>query len=628
MKDYTDEILEIIDKSAEDIEVPANLMPQQVKEKLDKRKKTKKMRKMTQLAAGFAVVLAVGGAGFGVLIGIGGVERSSYQETEESTQEEYQFVYDMVLNYNSTSMEDGGEKDFVVENEEAVSNGGIIADEYAEYSGTNVQVEGIDESDFVKIDEDYIYLLSEDKINIINIQSDEMQLEGSAFIELDNEDCVKELYVGEDRLYVIVQRQQREVEQRSKTLVELFLGTDERRVYTVCSTELITYDISDKDNIKKIGMVSQDGAYLSSRMKDEMIYLFTKRDVSFVTEEDKDRIIPMVNGEKVPSDCIYIMRECSNETIISSIDVGEPDEVYDVQMIFNHTDDVYMGLDSIYLYQDIYKDGASCTQIVEYEYQDGKLEKADEATIRGQIRDAFAISSQNGYLRILTSESFSGERANALYILDSSLQEVSVLDGIAPGENIYSARYIGDTVYFVTYRNIDPLFAVDLSDVTQPRVLGYLKITGFSEYLHPYGENLLLGIGYETDPETGIILGVKMTMFDITDPTNLKVLDSVFLEDIESCDVVDEYKAALVSEQKNLIGYPVESYYMVRTYYKLYSWNQTHFQEILTQDVGDIHKQEQTRGLYSGERFYVITEKEVTSYHMEKGFSKIDCIQL
>lgn len=106
-----------------------------------------------------------------------------------------------------------------------------------------------------------------------------------------------------------------------------------------------------------------------------------------------------------------------------------------------------------------------------------------------------------------------------------------MLENIAKGEEIYAARYLGNIAYFITYHNTDPLFAVDISDPAHPKPLGNVKMTGYSDYLHPFGDGLLLGIGYETDAKTSEKTGVKLTMFDISDPINLRILDSVTINE-------------------------------------------------------------------------------------------------
>ena len=111
------------------------------------------------------------------------------------------------------------------------------------------------------------------------------------------------------------------------------------------------------------------------------------------------------------------------------------------------------------------------------------------------------------------------------------MQVCGNIGDLAEGEDIRSARFLGDIGYFVTFRNTDPLFSVDLSDPSDPKILGELKITGFSSYLHFYGENKLLGVGNEVDPETGAYTGIKLAMFDVSDPSNVKQLHKFVIKD-------------------------------------------------------------------------------------------------
>lgn len=138
------------------------------------------------------------------------------------------------------------------------------------------------------------------------------------------------------------------------------------------------------------------------------------------------------------------------------------------------------------------------------------------------------------------------------------MKTIGKIENLADNEEIKSARFMGDTGYFVTYRNTDPLFSADLSDPTKPKIIGELKITGFSEYLHFYGENKLLGIGWETDPDTGSIEGLKCSMFDITDPSDVKEIDRIVLKNVSICDALSNYRAILASPDKNLFGLPTD----------------------------------------------------------------------
>ena len=132
----------------------------------------------------------------------------------------------------------------------------------------------------------------------------------------------------------------------------------------------------------------------------------------------------------------------------------------------------------------------------------------------------------------------SGNSTNSLLVLDENLKVIGEIEDLAPGEQIYSARFLGDTGYFVTFRNMDPLFSVDLTNPKKPKILGELKITGFSEYLHPYDDNLLLGIGREISPDKGNFKGLKLSMFDISNPKNVTEIQKIVEKSYENLSLI------------------------------------------------------------------------------------------
>ena len=194
------------------------------------------------------------------------------------------------------------------------------------------------------------------------------------------------------------------------------------------------------------------------------------------------------------------------------------------------------------------------------------------------------------------------------------------LENIAEGEEIYAARYLGNMAYFVTYRNTDPLFAVDLSDVTKPELIGELKITGFSEYLHFWGKDKLVGIGYETDPKTGEQKGLKLTMFDISDPKDLKELNTVVLKNVDYSQALYEYKAVLAEADENLFGFTTEDYTTGQINYLLFSWENGAFKNLLTDKVSDNFSMDEYRGVYVGEMFYIVNRDGIRSYDRKNGY--------
>lgn len=134
---------------------------------------------------------------------------------------------------------------------------------------------------------------------------------------------------------------------------------------------------------------------------------------------------------------------------------------------------------------------------------------------------------------------------------------VGHIDELAKGESIKSSRFLGNMVYFVTFRNTDPLFAVDASNPENPVIVNEVKLPGFSEYLHPYGDGLLFGLGYEADESDGKLRNVKMSMFDISNPADIVEVDREQLEAFYS-GAMYEHRAMLVNPKRNLIGFAVE----------------------------------------------------------------------
>jgi uncharacterized secreted protein with C-terminal beta-propeller domain len=179
--------------------------------------------------------------------------------------------------------------------------------------------------------------------------------------------------------------------------------------------------------------------------------------------------------------------------------------------------------------------------------------------VPGMVLNQFSMDEYDGYFRVATTTQ--GETTgNHVYILDMDLNIVGSLEGLAPGEMIYSARFMGERGYMVTFRQVDPLFVIDLSDPNNPRELGYLKVTGYSDYLHPYDENHLIGIGKETteEGEFAWYQGVKISLFDVSDVSNPQEIDKLEIGDRGSdSPVLWDHKAFLFDKSRNLMVMPV-----------------------------------------------------------------------
>jgi uncharacterized secreted protein with C-terminal beta-propeller domain len=196
------------------------------------------------------------------------------------------------------------------------------------------------------------------------------------------------------------------------------------------------------------------------------------------------------------------------------------------------------------------------------------LEHVAEGKVPGQLLNQFSMDEHDGKFRVATTSDYSSPQGfvmhNNVYILDGQMNITGKLEGIAPDESIYAARFMGDRLYLVTFRQVDPFFVIDLSG-TQPEVLGKLKLPGFSNYLHPYDRDHIIGIGKETSDNGAQILGVKMALFDVSDVSNPKAVDTYQIGGPQTeSEALNDHKAFLFDREKNVLSIPIfspEQYY-------------------------------------------------------------------
>lgn len=517
-----------------------------------------------------------------------------------------------------------------------------------DYSTTNLQMEGVDESDIAKIDGSYIYTVEDKYIVITDIQDGKLE-EVTRFLPKDcgAADRVMEIYVDGDQLILVVQGYETSLGESSKagsdkensdkeSSDEEIAVSDASEDSAFCykmngksTTQIQVYSIVDRRNPEFEGRLIQDGYYNTSRKIGDVVYLFTQyhmtSDVVGYVEKEYTSVIPKVNGEKVAAGEIYLP-ESSGESgiLVSSLDVNKPDKVLDSKLVISGYAQTYISKDALYLYEEDY-DGAMITNIAKFALDEGRISGVAATAVRGYVRDTFAINASDGYLRVLTTDYSTEDEVNALYILDENMKLTGQLTGIAPGEEIYAARFMGNTGYFVTYRNTDPLFTVDLSDPAKPEIIGELKVTGFSEYLHFWDDTHLLGIGYESDEKTGNIENIKLSMFNIENPGEVTEEAKLVLKDVDYSEALYDYKSVIISKDKNLIGLVCEDYSSSRTKqtYQIYSYENGTFKKHA--EIPDINgvNYENVRGMYSGNVFYLWINDNITSYDMTDGFKKI-----
>ena len=294
--------------------------------------------------------------------------------------------------------------------------------------------------------------------------------------------------------------------------------------------------------------------------------------------------------------------------------------------------------------------------------------------VPGSILNQFSMDENNGYFRIATTKgSVTGMGDNAsrnnMYVLDMDLKQVGAIEDIAPGEKIYSVRYMGDRAYMVTFRKVDPLFVIDLSTPDKPEILGKLKIPGYSDYLHPYDENHIIGFGKDAavvaneegswgwvdeDNTAAYYQGMKIAMFDVTDPTKpIEMWKEEIGDRGTESELLNNHKALLFSKEKNLLAFPIRVAQIKDKNVKAWTYGDTTFVGAyvyeLTLENGFRLKAKLTnldendwkrlgnyyygdksidRLIYIGNNLYTIADSGYSAYDMTNDFEKVGELKL
>jgi len=258
-------------------------------------------------------------------------------------------------------------------------------------------------------------------------------------------------------------------------------------------------------------------------------------------------------------------------TTVVAINVQEDDaEPVHETLLLGASRAIYVSLNNIYLAIPRYDvdEGSEKTEIHRLHIEGNKITSEASGEIPGTILNQFSMDEFQGNFRIATTQGHvartfdQATSSNHVYVLDMNLTIVGRLENLAQGETIYSARFMGERCYLVTFKKVDPLFVISLEDPANPTVLGKLKIPGYSDYLHPYSENVLIGIGkHAVEAEEGDFAwyqGVKISLFDVSDVENPKELDNYAIGDrgTES-PVLWDHKALLFDKERNLLAIPV-----------------------------------------------------------------------
>lgn len=492
-----------------------------------------------------------------------------------------------------------------------------------DFGKTNIQVDGVEEGDIVKNDGNYLYCINGDEVCIINMQGERMLVESV----IDGYENLREIYVEGDRIILLSQIGQ------YGYLPEYDLGiskkVDGNRVYAEPQVSIDVYDIGNRKKPKLISKKKMDGWFKTARLSEGYLYVMASKDMYGIRYEiDKpSSYIPKVDNETMSYQDVIIPDKGISQgyMVIASLSLEKPNKFADKKAVFSNGYIFYVSPTNLYIADTLYNDKGSNSIITKINYNKGKLSVKTQGRIKGYLKNNFSIDEYEGYLRVVTTvenyDDYEFTTYNNLYVLDKSLKEAGKIEKLAKDEIIYSARFMGDVGYFVTFRQVDPLFSVDLSNPKKPKIIGKLKIPGFSTYLHFYGDNLLFGIGKEADENTGATLGLKLSMFDISDPSNVKEVHKLYLGDYTESEALDQYKEILVNDNKNIIGFSYSGYDIngMRQFYGVYHYDETvgFVQEYTFKQKTNIYNA--LRGTYIGEVVYILSLKQDPYYSDGEG---------
>ncbi len=526
----------------------------------------------------------------------------------------------------------------------------------SDYSATNTQVQGIDEADIVKTDGKYIYIAGNRAVRIVSV--DKGDITDISTIKLPENKTVSEIYIDGNRLVLLGSKYENikntystEKTESTKSLErELISKTDvidsSKRImpyYSINYSFIDIYDISDRKNPEFVKGHEMEGNLQSSRKNGSIVYLITN------TYIYKDVFVPMMRDtisnsqlDPVPLNDIMVMTvpNAYGYVIVSAININDRSKTQ-VEAITSSGHLTYMNNSALYLSSN---NNYNQSIITKFQIDGMNIGYAGSGIVDGYINNQFSMDEYNGYFRVATTTN----NDNNLFILDSSLNICGSVTGLAKGERIYSVRFLGDKGYIVTYRTIDPLFVFDLSDPKSPKVTGELKIPGFSSYLHPLGEDLLLGIGQDTyeifkKDSTGkdVVIGIgqggiKLSLFDVSDMGKPKEISNYVLGDAGSySEALYNHKALMFdSSSENVVfdasitdTYMKNKHGAVVINYGNKSINLKGIVDYINPEIYGMYIPNGCRTIYIGDVLYYIQDGIIASYDYQT-LKQISTLQL
>ena len=513
--------------------------------------------------------------------------------------------------------------------------------ETGSYGQTNLRDNAVDEADVLKNDGRYLYIAGNRALSIVDTQTMEKICSVKPEPKGNNDGVhILDAYVQGDRLVVSAQVYERPARSDVSDDGEIYYGFEPWLSYS--DTAQFVYDISDREHPVPVREMDQSGTFLQSRMVGSVLYTVTQYSVPLNSKDAIEKnFVPAVDGKKLTSDNVLIRDKDAGDSVylvLTAFDTSKKDSTVNKVSVLGFSSDLYCTADMLYLMSTDWRwtnnnVGNRCkTNLYAFSLNGGEISLKATGAVPGQVNNDYAIDRYGGYLRITTTDYDYNKDVDvsALYVLNDKLEIVGQLENFAPDEQVQSTRFLGNLAYVVTFRNTDPLFAIDLSDPKKPTILGAVKLPGFSAYLHPLDDRTLLGVGYSGDDESADWDTVKLSLFDISDPTHPKETDHRVIKQAGT-DVTYEPKAFVFDTQGGAFYLPV-SYNIIEKngnfagmqyVLKRYAAANGKFTEeqayLHGAEQGDYYYTTLFRGTFIGDRVYTVSDTTVKEFDLAGG---------
>src|SRR6267143_565200 len=454
------------------------------------------------------------------------------------------------------------------------------------HSETNLQVAGVDELDMVKNDGTFLYTVTNNTVAIVLAYP---TTDAKLLARVTVNGSIQGILIDGDKLAVVTQRYSY---YHGPPYMGMGVAQPEvvgmgisRPIYwgNTQPSSLWIFDVSNHSSPTLTTSLTVNGTLAGARLIGNYAYLVATQPVycigPIILPENivNSRVMQVAPLDVYHSD---IADYGHSFTSVVGIDISQSNPTPSSKVFLLGTSStIYVSLNQIYLTQPVWNEYEQ-TAIHRISIDGASINYEATGTVTGHVLNQISMDEYNGYFRIATNDyGYARPLAVAsglqpttyvqpvqhtnLYVLDSRLHIGGSLEGLSPGEAFYAARFMGDRAYLVTYQRMDPLFVIGLQDTHQPKVLGQLNIPGVSDYLQPYDENHLIGFGKSsinmTWENAALFQGLKLSLFDVTDPTSPKDTSDFLAGDRGSdSPALTDHTSILFDRSLNLLVIPVE----------------------------------------------------------------------